>query len=649
MTRRTAVKRDDPKKKNTGKGGLDTWFSGHGGGKPNERATWGDWVAITPVKHTVKKDEGKNKTYEPGDIVGPCGVSSEAEWSSVTNKGSQPLKCMPREKAHKMPKKERAQLAKNKRREEQKNKNKGKTPVKTPTFSEEAKDIKKSASRIALRYLKRADFYRQVTPPDELSSLSQGTPTGKSDNPKGTSSSSLPNGDSARNIGRPSPDSPNLKYRDLDRKRKPTNKEDMGYVHDSGSGSARVIPYDSGFANNSSALRKASLHEDDMMAIDLSFFGRYDLPHKGKPSTNGMKLSILGKTVEDIYKVYGLLKPYLHKNRITYKVATRKRVEQATPPQNYKIMTIYIPDGESWSEIAEDVSQLLHKGRYKGWHNIPTPPLYQHYANAVFYRNDRDSSGAYIPAYRVARSQPAQDLAGVKTWVDKSRQDQVKTDTQPKKTKPDYADGSPDRDRVLPLPDGHPKGRDEVREGPGVMNAPPGSSGQGGASRPKKDPSSLNDQPNGKALHERPRSSGVPGDEYGHPYIDQSTSTGLKRRGAFHKEFVLHLDEMWDVGEDGELVKLAIRSVLPPRQKQRSQKGQVKRRYERGYARKPPSEKRKEAIKAKRRYRQNPSRHIRYQQRRQKSPSLFKRLESGGIHTKSQKNERDKKTKENKK
>lgn len=109
-----------------------------------------------------------------------------------------------------------------------------------------------------------ADFYREVTPPDQLSSLTQGTPIGRSDNPDGTNAhSALPNGDSARNIGRPSPDSPNLKYRNLDRAdaygRTPADKLDLGYVHDSGSGSARVIPYDSGFVNNSSALRKAGL------------------------------------------------------------------------------------------------------------------------------------------------------------------------------------------------------------------------------------------------------------------------------------------------------------------------------------------------------------------------------------------------------
>ena len=48
--------RDDPKMKNTGHGGLDTWFSGHGGGT-KDKATWGDWISITPVDHTITKED----------------------------------------------------------------------------------------------------------------------------------------------------------------------------------------------------------------------------------------------------------------------------------------------------------------------------------------------------------------------------------------------------------------------------------------------------------------------------------------------------------------------------------------------------------------------------------------------------------------
>ena len=165
---------------------------------------------------------------------------------------------MPRDKAHDLTKEQRATLARKKRKEEAKHT--GQKPVNTPTFNEEGKKMTK----------KKADFYRQVSAPDSLSSLETGTPISKSTDGR-QESSSLPTGDTARNIGRPSPDSPNLKYRNLDRSesngRTPANKVDFGYVHDSGSGSARVIPYDSGFANNSrfannsSALRTAHLKE----------------------------------------------------------------------------------------------------------------------------------------------------------------------------------------------------------------------------------------------------------------------------------------------------------------------------------------------------------------------------------------------------
>ena len=389
-----SAKRDDPKMKNTGKGGLGTWFAGHGGGNPDDRATWGDWIAITPVKHTITKDDGKKKTYEPGDIVGPCAISSEPDWKDVTNGGKKPLKCMPREKAWKMPKKDRAELAKNKKKEEAKHR--GKKPVKTPTFTEEAKKITKkkaSVSRVVFRYL-------------------------------------------------------------------------------------------------------------------------------------------------------------------------------------------------------------------------------------------------------LAGSQPAQDLGGVKTWVDKTRQDQINNDTSsPAKSREDYEDGKPQRDRVLPLPSGHPEGRDEQRVGPGVVNSPPDSSGQGGANRPKKDPSALNDHPDGKALHERPRSSGVPGDQYGNPYIDQSQSTGLKRRVSSEDS------EYWDI-EEGELVKIGLTRYnhRPPKgnNRQRSQKGQAKRDSQKHKRKNLPSY-RKQKKDKKRKYNSrdkfNPTLK-RYNKNYRDNPQLYNRRPGGGVSTKKQKSQR---------
>jgi len=391
-----SVKRDDPKKKNTGKGGLGTWFAGHGGGDPDDRATWGDWIAITPVKHTIKKEDGEDKTYEPGDIVGPCAISSEKEWSDVTSGGKKPLKCMPREKAWGMSKEDRAELAKKKRREEAKHR--GKKPVNTPTFSEEAKEItekkKASASRVALRYLQSA-------------------------------------------------------------------------------------------------------------------------------------------------------------------------------------------------------------------------------------------------------AQPAQDLAGVKTWVDKTRQDQINNDTSsPQKSREDYEDGKPQRDRVLPLPSGHPEGRDEQRVGPGVINSPPDSSGQGGANRPKKDPSALNDHPDGKALHERPRSSGIPGDQYGNPHIDQSTSTGLKRRVMGSVEDF----EYWDIDGD-DLIKVALfrYNYRPPKgnKRQRKQKGQAKRQSQK-YKRRYRVKYRRNLLKQKRLYKRkkhNPT-YKKYKKNYAKNPEKYKRRPGGGVSTIKQKNQR---------
>lgn len=113
-------------------GGLDSWFQGSDPGEKD--APYGDWVAITPVEKTIEREDGTKKVYKPGDIVGPCGISSEPEWKDITNNGKDPLKCMPRPKAHDMPKDERADLAKNKMKKEKEDGNNKKKPTLTPTF-----------------------------------------------------------------------------------------------------------------------------------------------------------------------------------------------------------------------------------------------------------------------------------------------------------------------------------------------------------------------------------------------------------------------------------------------------------------------------------------------------------------------------------
>jgi hypothetical protein len=134
-------------KKDVGHGGLDEWFSGHGGAKgKGEEATWGDWVAISPVKKTLES----GKKVEPGDIVGPCGVSKEPDWADFTSDGKDPLKCMPRQKAYGVDKAERAGLAKAKQKAEKMDSNRGKSPTHTTTFE------KTSAARVANRYFQAA-------------------------------------------------------------------------------------------------------------------------------------------------------------------------------------------------------------------------------------------------------------------------------------------------------------------------------------------------------------------------------------------------------------------------------------------------------------------------------------------------------------
>ena len=126
-------------KKDVGHGGLDEWFSGHGEGKSKQpgKAQWGDWVAISPVKRTITREDGTKKTYEPGDIIGPCGdFTDDPDWKDLTRGGKTPLKCMARPKAHDMPKKERAEKAREKRRVQEKAP-KGKKPVFTPTFKDD--------------------------------------------------------------------------------------------------------------------------------------------------------------------------------------------------------------------------------------------------------------------------------------------------------------------------------------------------------------------------------------------------------------------------------------------------------------------------------------------------------------------------------
>jgi len=223
-----------------------------------------------------------------------------------------------------------------------------------------------------------------------------------------------------------------------------------------------------------------------------------------------------------------------------------------------------------------------------------------------------------------SHSQPFQDLAGVKTWVEKNRQDGLQEDTStPESSRPDYADGKPQRDRVLPLPSGHPKGRDEQRAGPPIHNVPSDSAGN--TNKKPKSEFAISDHPDGKPLHKRPRSSGIPGDEYGNPHIDQSQSTGLKRR-------VLSSEIESAYTGRGKI------NIRPPKRRQRKTKGRVRRLYD--LYRKKVKRRNRSKVKQDRRryYRRNKRRILMYQKRRRQSPERYKRYEGGGQYSPAKKN-----------
>ena len=58
-------------------------------------------------------------------------------------------------------------------------------------------------------------------------------------------------------------------------------------------------------------------------------------------------------------------------------------------------MTIYIPNGIDVKFFAELVYRSISD--YKGWYNIKNKEAYEHYAGGIFFRNDRNEKGQYIP------------------------------------------------------------------------------------------------------------------------------------------------------------------------------------------------------------------------------------------------------------
>lgn len=122
----------------------------------------------------------------------------------------------------------------------------------------------------------------------------------------------------------------------------------------------------------------------------------FDLQFPGKPSSNGWKLSIAGKTLDDSLDLWNRLHNYLVDQDIAHKFGTLKRIKHPNKEQARKLLTIYIPDGMNVQGVAPEIEKRLNG--YTGWRDIKTPSGYEHWGNAIFFRNDRDSKGNYIKA-----------------------------------------------------------------------------------------------------------------------------------------------------------------------------------------------------------------------------------------------------------
>lgn len=112
--------------------------------------------------------------------------------------------------------------------------------------------------------------------------------------------------------------------------------------------------------------------------------------------TNGWKLSIQGKTIEDADFLAMRLLSLLKASQASYKFGTQKLISGNHPEQKHKLLTIYIPNGVDAKSFAELV--YLNINDYKGGQDIKAPTSYEHYAGAIYFRNDRNADGQYIKA-----------------------------------------------------------------------------------------------------------------------------------------------------------------------------------------------------------------------------------------------------------
>lgn len=122
--------------------------------------------------------------------------------------------------------------------------------------------------------------------------------------------------------------------------------------------------------------------------------------------SDGWKISIQGKTLDDVKYLCDRLYDFLYDLNISFKAISQRGIDMPkrseglkAKEQSRKALTIYCPSDVDFKWLCEAVYQRTKD--YKGWHDINTPSSYEHYAGGLFIRNDRDQNGRYIAALKI--------------------------------------------------------------------------------------------------------------------------------------------------------------------------------------------------------------------------------------------------------
>lgn len=123
-------------------------------------------------------------------------------------------------------------------------------------------------------------------------------------------------------------------------------------------------------------------------------------PH---PDRTGWKISIQGKTLDDVKFLCERLFDFLQAENCIFKVISQRGIDmpirddtEFSREQCRKVMTIYCVKGMDFQWLCNEVYKRTKD--YKGWYDIKTPSSYEHFAGGLFIRNDFDQYGNYVRA-----------------------------------------------------------------------------------------------------------------------------------------------------------------------------------------------------------------------------------------------------------